>query len=345
MKKYIITFCMLIMSLTLVLGGISTAYAASYPEDNYGAYIVATGESSGGDGLTAYYSKIGDGNGVMTFDLLHYNGNGWFGIACGNVDNLSNLNELEGYVLSGKTNKTSLTCDKGDFSFIEGNTYRVTFNGGKSLVIESKPIKDAGDNFKKELTATMTFSSNLMGIIAVSDGMKSATAIIDNYSLTALDGSYVYSSNGFNEDEVKQGTTKVVSYNLSTGEKSSVGGAFIHKDIMFTVSFVDEAGELLGQQEVCLYGKASGPSVADKGSLVFVGWSMDVTCVTEDMVVYPTFGEPSEDDNEGGTTPSDPSTPQQSSENKKRGCGGIMTAQAFGLAVVAALLLSNKRRG
>lgn len=344
MKKYIITFCLLIASLTFVLGGISTAYAASYLQDNYSAYIVASGESTGGDGITAYYSKIGDGNGVMTFDLLHYNGNGWFGVACGNVDNLSNLEELEGYILSGKSNKTSLTCDKGDFSFVSGNTYKVTFNAGKTLVIESKPIKDEGAGFKKELTATMSFSSNLMGLIAVSDGMKSATAIIDNYSLIDLKGSYVYSTNGFDEDDVKQGTTKVVSYNLLTGEKSSIGGAYISKDIMFTVSFVDETGALLGQQDVCLYGKATGPSVADKNDLVFVGWSEDVSCVTSDMVVHPIYGEPSEDDN-GDNSSQSPSSSATPSKPQKGGCGGVMSAQAVGLVGIATLLLCKKRRG
>lgn len=88
-----------VLALTAVacapLAGTRAAAAVAYPDANYGAYVTATGEIGGGDGLTVYYTKIGDGNGVMTFDLLHANEGGLFGLICGNSEDVGDLNCAE----------------------------------------------------------------------------------------------------------------------------------------------------------------------------------------------------------------------------------------------------------
>ena len=71
MKKILIIAAFASALIVSAFGG-TTASAASAEEDDFNAYIVATGEEC----LTEYYTQVGDGNATVTFDLQ------WRSAAC-----------------------------------------------------------------------------------------------------------------------------------------------------------------------------------------------------------------------------------------------------------------------
>ena len=96
---------------TITVGNVITGEAATTIPDNYGAYVVASSDSAESNGWTTYYTKIGDGNGIMTFDLLSTNTFGYFGLICGDAGSVSDIDSLKDYALFGKDVKTTLDLE------------------------------------------------------------------------------------------------------------------------------------------------------------------------------------------------------------------------------------------
>ena len=122
-----------VFATTASVGNIVTADAATTIADNYGAYVVAAGDSANGNGWTTYYTKIGDGNGIMTFDLLSANTFGYFGLVCGQDTNLKDFDAVKDYVLVGEDVKTTLDLETTNFAFEAGYTYKAKKKKGDLL--------------------------------------------------------------------------------------------------------------------------------------------------------------------------------------------------------------------
>lgn len=365
MKKILIGFASLALSVAAFSGVAAVqASAAVYPEDNYGAYVVAAGEVAGGGGLTAYYTKIGDGNGVMTFDLLSENKFGWFGLICGNVDNINDLTTLKDYALFGKDVKTTLELGELAFGFESGYTYRTTFNAtGKTISLEQKEIGATDDEYAAVFEVGATFEkSNVIGMATLSDGLDSSTVIIDNLIITDLKGKTTYVNNTFDGGAtVKDGSMKIGSYNATTGATNSVGNVYLHKEMLCTVRFVDESGTLLSQQDVCLYGAAKAPTAPKKEGYDFVGWSEKLVGVRKDMLVYPLYEVRTEQPSDSASAADRESSTSSDSSNENSsaldsasqsgadvagGCGGVVAQAAgmIGILTAAGVALATKRR-
>ena len=352
MKKIFIFIAALLFVATAgTFGGRANAFAATaYPEDNYGAYILATGAISGGDGMTVYYTEIGDGNGVVTFDLLSANSAGWFGVVCGDGSKLGKLADIKDYALFGKDVKTTLDVGNIDFKFVSGNTYRATFNAKeKKISLDFKEIGADDATYVNVFTADATFaSSNTVGLAAFSDGTASSTAIIDNLLISDLKGrSYV--SNSFNGNAtVKDGNMVTLCTNPETGAKltSGVGTVALYKDLLCTVRFMSENGEIVSEQKVCLYGSATAPEVPEKEGYVFDGWSESLNGIRKNTVIYPKYKlaeEPEQSDSDSSPSgeASGNDTPG-SAQNK--GCGGVIAAPVWALGLFVAFVVLRKRR-
>lgn len=336
--------------------------AAATIADNYGAYVVASGELSGGDGLTTYYTKIGDGNGIMTFDLLSDNTFGWFGLICGDVTNINDLDALKDYALFGKDVKTTLDLGELDFSFEAGYTYKATFNAsGSKLSLEQKEIGETDDAYTLVFETATTFEkSNVIGMAALSEGRDSSTVIIDNLTITDLKGKTNYVNNTFDgSSTVKDDSMKIGVYNTSTDATGSVGNVYLHKDALYTVRFVDESGKLIATQRVCLYGSAKAPSAPTKEGYDFVAWSSDLDNIRKDTLMYPLYevhkDEPvnsqpssSQDEPKDSVSSEQPteSVPQGGDSSKSGGCSGTIavTAGIFAALTAAGVALACKRR-
>lgn len=355
MKKIWMGIAALVLSAVAVSGMKTvTGNAATTLTDNYGAYVVASSETSNSNGWTTYYTKIGDGNGVMTFDLLSANKFGYFGLICGQDSNLKDFDAVKDYALFGKDTKTTLNLDTIDFAFKAGHTYRATFNAsGKKLSLEEKEIGAADEEYTFIFEADTTFtSSNVIGMAALSDGCDSATVIIDNLQISDLKGKSYYVNNTFDAGAtVKDDAMKVGCYDTATDATGSIGSVYLHKDALCTVRFVDESGELIATQKVCWYGAATGPNAPKKEGYDFVGWSESLYNVRKDMVVYPIYevskpdtpsSDPSENDSTVDSTDQPTSENQNSSEQNSQGISSILsTLGCFGTigvtGVVAAL--------
>ena len=133
MKKLFVLFAAFALSLTLIAGAGSVNASADVVsmEDNYAAYVLATGEATGENagqnGYVAYHTKISDGNAIMTFDLLSITNFGWFGVICGDVNSVADIETLKDYALFGKSTRTTLDLGDLEFKFEEAYTYRFTF--------------------------------------------------------------------------------------------------------------------------------------------------------------------------------------------------------------------------
>ena len=352
MKKILLRAVLLIMSIAVLSFGGITAFAAVYPEDNFGAYIVATGDIGGGDGMTYYYTTVGDGNAIVYFDLLHLNSVGNFGFICCDKDKLGSLSQMSDHALFGQTNKATLDLS-GDFNFKTGYSYKITVNARQKKITLEEAKTGESDHaliFEADMTAEKTTA---IGLAAVSDGTNSCTAIIDNLKITDLKGT-VYVSNTFDGGAtVKDGSMKILSANPETGAKltGGVGNVFLHKDLMLSVRFMSEGGEIISEQKVCMYGSATAPEAPRKEGYEFVGWNKSVYGIEKDEVFYPLYKEEgevesassSEDVSESeGESERESSSAKPASDNG--GCGGEMAAPAVLSALLGAAFIAFRKR-
>ena len=353
MKKILILAALCSALIVSVFGG-TTASAATAKEDDYNAYIVATGVEC----LTEYYTQIGDGNATVTFDLQWRSESGYFGVVAGDSKKLGKLSEMTDYMLFGDGVVSSKTLDNKTDIFEAGYTYRIKFDAKNGAwTVDKKGICESADSFANVLTVANSFtSSNTVGLACYTKDEKSATAVIDNLVITNNSGKYEYVRNIFSGlSSIKDGSMKTLATNALSGEKSTLGKAYIQKSWLCNVRFIAENGEILSSQKVSGYGTATAPVAPAKEGYTFKCWNKSTTGIITDSVFYPIYEEKTiEPDESSAVTDSTKESTDFSSsvssvdsgKTSSGGCGGgVASVSVLSVAAVAAsIAIWRKRR-
>ena len=340
MKKILILAALCSALIVSVFGG-TTASAATAKEDDYNAYIVATGVEC----LTEYYTQIGDGNATVTFDLQWRSESGYFGVVAGDSKKLGKLSEMTDYMLFGDGVVSSKTLDNKTDIFEAGYT------------VDKKGICESADSFANVLTVANSFtSSNTVGLACYTKDEKSATAVIDNLVITNNSGKYEYVRNIFSGlSNIKDGSMKTLATNALSGEKSTLGKTYIQKSWLCNVRFIAENGEIISSQKVSGYGTATAPVAPAKEGYTFKCWNKSTTGIITDSVFYPIYEEKTTEPDESSsvTDSTKESTDFSSSvssvdsgKTSSGGCGGgVASVSVLSVAAVAAsIAIWRKRR-
>ena len=344
MKKILILAALCSALIVSVFGG-TTASAATAKEDDYNAYIVATGVEC----LTEYYTQIGDGNATVTFDLQWRSEGGYFGVVAGDSQKLGKLSEMTDYMLFGDGVVSSKTLDNKTDIFEAGYTYRVKFDAKNGAwTVDKKGICESADSFANVLTVANSFtSSNTVGLACYTKDEKSATAVIDNLVITNNSGKYEYVRNIFSGlSSIKDGSMKTLATNALSGEKSTLGKAYIQKSWLCNVRFIAENGEILSSQKVSGYGTATAPVAPAKEGYTFKCWNKTPTGIITDSVFYPIYEEKTIEPDESSSVPgstkestdfSSSVSSVDSGKTSSGGCGGgVASVSVLSVAAVAA---------
>lgn len=351
MKKILILAALCSALIVSVFGG-TTASAATAKEDDYNAYIVATGVEC----LTEYYTQIGDGNATVTFDLQWRSESGYFGVVAGDSKKLGKLSEMTDYMLFGDGVVSSKTLDNKTDIFEAGYTYRVKFDAKKGAwTVDKKGICESADSFANVLTVANSFtSSNTVGLACYTKDEKSATAVIDNLVITNNSGKYEYVRNIFSGlSTIKDGSMKTLATNALSGEKSTLGKTYIQKSWLCNVRFIAENGEILSSQKVSGYGTATAPVAPAKEGYTFKCWNKSPTGIITDSVFYPIYEEKTTEPDESSSVPdstkesTDFSSSVSSADSGKTssgGCGGgVASVSVLSVAAVAASIAIGRK--
>ena len=353
MKKILILAALCSALIVSVFGG-TTASAATAKEDDYNAYIVATGVEC----LTEYYTQIGDGNATVTFDLQWRSESGYFGVVAGDSKKLGKLSEMTDYMLFGDGVVSSKTLDNKTDIFEAGYTYRVKFDAKNGAwTVDKKGICESADSFANVLTVANSFtSSNTVGLACYTKDEKSATAVIDNLVITNNSGKYEYVRNIFSGlSTIKDGSMKTLATNALSGEKSTLGKAYIQKSWLCNVRFIAENGEILSSQKVSGYGTATAPVAPAKEGYTFKCWNKSTTGIITDSVFYPIYEEKTTEPDESSSVSdstkesadfSSSVSSVDSGKTSSGGCGGgVASVSVLSVAAVAAsIAIWRKRR-
>ena len=353
MKKILILAALCSALIVSVFGG-TTASAATAKDDDYNAYIVATGVEC----LTEYYTQIGDGNATVTFDLQWRSESGYFGVVAGDSKKLGKLSEMTDYMLFGDGVVSSKTLDNKTDIFEAGYTYRVKFDAKNGAwTVDKKGICESADSFANVLTVANSFtSSNTVGLACYTKDEKSATAVIDNLVITNNSGKYEYVRNIFSGlSSIKDGSMKTLATNALSGEKSTLGKTYIQKSWLCNVRFIAENGEILSSQKVSGYGTATAPVAPAKEGYTFKCWNKSTTGIITDSVFYPIYEEKTIEPGESSSVPdstkestdfSSSVSSVDSGKTSSGGCGGgVVSVSVLSVAAVAAsIAIWRKRR-
>lgn len=352
MKKILILAALCSALIVSVFGG-TTASAATAKEDDYNAYIVATGVEC----LTEYYTQIGDGNATVTFDLQWRSESGYFGVVSGDSKKLGKLSEMTDYMLFGDGVVSSKTLDNKTDIFEAGYTYRVKFDAKNGAwTVDKKGICESADSFANVLTVANSFtSSNTVGLACYTKDEKSATAVIDNLVITNNSGKYEYVRNIFSGlSTIKDGSMKTLATNALSGEKSTLGETYIQKSWLCNVRFIAENGEILSSQKVSGYGTATAPVAPAKEGYTFKCWNKSPTGIITDSVFYPIYEEKTTEPDESSSVSdstkestdfSSSVSSVDSGKTSSGGCGGgVASVSVLSVAAVAASIAIGRKR-
>ena len=352
MKKILILTALCSALIVSVFGG-TTASAATAKEDDYNAYIVATGVEC----LTEYYTQIGDGNATVTFDLQWRSESGYFGVVAGDSKKLGKLSEMTDYMLFGDGVVSSKTLDNKTDIFEAGYTYRVKFDAKNGAwTVDKKGICESADSFANVLTVANSFtSSNSVGLACYTKDEKSATAVIDNLVITNNSGKYEYVRNMFSGlSTIKDGRMKTLATNALSGEKSALGETYIQKSWLCNVRFIAENGEILSSQKVSGYGTATAPVAPAKEGYTFKCWNKSPTGIITDSVFYPIYEEKTTEPDESSSVSdstkesadfSSSVSSVDSGKTSSGGCGGgVASVSVLSVAAVAASIAIGRKR-
>ncbi len=352
MKKILILTALCSVLIVSVFGG-TTASAATAKEDDYNAYIVATGVEC----LTEYYTQIGDGNATVTFDLQWRSESGYFGVVSGDSKKLGKLSEMTDYMLFGDGVVSSKTLDNKTDIFEAGYTYRVKFDAKNGAwTVDKKGICESADSFANVLTVANSFtSSNTVGLACYTKDEKSATAVIDNLVITNNSGKYEYVRNMFSGlSTIKDGRMKTLATNALSGEMSTLGETYIQKSWLCNVRFIAENGEILSSQKVSGYGTATAPVAPAKEGYTFKCWNKSPTGIITDSVFYPIYEEKTTEPDESSSVSdstkestdfSSSVSSVDSGKTSSGGCGGgVASVSVLSVAAVAASIAIGRKR-
>lgn len=323
MKKL---FC-LIASLCLLLSGAATIATKNYASaavenvaDNASLIVTASG-NEGENGTAAVY---GEGE-KLSFDMLKTVSGGVMGFISTDKRNVSG--EAEGIFY--------------EYSFESGYNYELTFSDGKITISRRDFFAD-----KYETVDTKTVSNGgYLGLYARSDGKKSASFIIDDFVCAD-----------------KNGVAKIIDrFDIRQPDKrgaiskySNLGGYIdAYDDIMYTVAFITESGDLIARQKVSEYNHVTFPETPRIDGYRFKEWKGDIKNVVKDgtcVAVYEEGEEPQPSESDSGNTSTNPSSDNNSGKDPdgnsgKRGCGSAVgfTGGLAAIAASAILFIGRKR--
>lgn len=315
MKKLL---CLIAAFAVVTLSGATLfkAEAAVTTLDKNTALIVTACEKGGENGFAAV---AGEGT-EISFDMLKSAENGKTGI-----------------VTAADKKSVSKNSSLIEYSFESGYNYRLTLSGDK--VIISK--RGFFENEYEKIDEKAALSGSVLGVYGLSDGVLSASFVIDNFI-------------GFDES----GNEIIVDkFEKKTAEKGSLiktsdcnGYIDNFDDITYDVSFLTEEGDLIAVQTVCKYNYATLPVAPKKEGCRFVKWTGDLENITANGAVYAVYEEgedPSSDSS--GIPESGDSVKTSVSSGGNGGSGGgcgssVMCVSAAAFALIAAAAVITKRR-
>ena len=139
---------------------------------------------------------------------------------------------------------------------------------------------------------------------------------------------------------------KTLATNALSGEKSTLGKAYIQKSWLCNVRFIAENGEILSSQKVSGYGTATAPVAPAKEGYTFKCWNKTPTGIITDSVFYPIYEEKTIEPDESSSVPdstkestdfSSSVSSVDSGKTSSGGCGGgVASVSVLPVAAVAA---------
>lgn len=302
---------------TLAGATLFKAEAAVTTLDKNMALIVTACEKGGENGFAAV---AGEGT-EISFDMLKSAENGKTGI-----------------VTAADKKSVSKNSSLIEYSFESGYNYRLTLSGDK--VIISK--RGFFENEYEKIDEKAALSGSVLGVYGLSDGVLSASFVIDNFI-------------GFDES----GNEIIVDrFEKKTAEKGSLikssdcnGYIDNFDDITYDVSFLTEDGDLIAVQTVCKYNYVTLPVAPKKEGYRFVKWTGDKENITANGAVYAVYEEGEEPSESSDIPESGDSVKTSVSSDSNGGSGGgcgssvtCVSVAAFAL-VAAAAVIAKRRNG
>lgn len=322
MKKL---FCLFASLCLLLSGAAATAgnYASAAVEsiaDN--ASLIAT--ASGNEGENGIAAVYGEGE-KLSFDMLKAVSGGTMGFISTDKKNVSG--DAEGIFY--------------EYSFESGYNYELAFSDGKVTVSKRDFFAD-----KYEPVDTKTVSKGgYLGVYARSDGKISASFMIDDFVCSD-----------------KNGVARIIDrFDIRQSDKrgaiskyTNLGGYIdTYDDIMYTVAFITESGDLIARQKVSEYNHVTFPEPPRIEGYRFKEWKGDMKNIVKDgtcVAVYEEGEEPEPGESDSGNTSSNPSSDNGSEKisdgnTGKKGCGSAVgfTGGLAAIAASAILFIGRKR--
>lgn len=322
MKKL---FCLFASLCLLLSGAAATAgnYASAAVEsiaDN--ASLIAT--ASGNEGENGIAAVYGEGE-KLSFDMLKTVSGGTMGFISTDKRNVSG--DAEGIFY--------------EYSFESGYNYELAFSDGKVTVSKRDFFAD-----KYEPVDTKTVSKGgYLGVYARSDGKISASFMIDDFVCSD-----------------KNGVARIIDrFDIRQSDKrgaiskyTNLGGYIdTYDDIMYTVAFITESGDLIARQKVSEYNHVTFPEPPRIEGYRFKEWKGDMKNIVKDgtcVAVYEEGEEPEPGESDSGNTSSNPSSDNGSEKisdgnTGKKGCGSAVgfTGGLAAIAASAILFIGRKR--
>ena len=298
-------------------GFASDVYAYENLEANYSLEIVAAGEN-GENGFSAVY-----GEGVsFTFDSLYSGEKGETGII------------IASSALEAKDESARKTF-KVDFE--GGYNYRVSAAGG-TLTVEKSDFRT--ENYSS-VTSFNGANGSVLGVYAESEGVYSTQLYMDNFACYGKDGKVT----------VRDRFDKRSRDNVGAiGETTKGYGHISRSEVLHSVSFLTEDGELIAKQEVSLYNNATLPEAPKKSGYTFKRWTEGYDNVTSDVKCFAVYEEGETPDNPDKPNPDNPDTPDnpEKPDEGKKGCKSSLSANfylAIGVAAAAIVIAAIARKG
>ena len=322
MKKL---FCLFASLCLLLSGAAATAgnYASAAVEsiaDN--ASLIAT--ASGNEGENGIAAVYGEGE-KLSFDMLKTVSGGTMGFISTDKKNVSG--DAEGIFY--------------EYSFESGYNYELAFSDGKVTVSKRDFFAD-----KYEPVDTKTVSKGgYLGVYARSDGKISASFMIDDFVCSDKNGVARIIDRFDIRQSDKRGTIS---------KYTNLGGYIdTYDDIMYTVAFITESGDLIARQKVSEYNHVTFPEPPRIEGYRFKEWKGDMKNIVKDgtcVAVYEEGEEPEPGESDSGNTSSNPSSDNGSEKisdgnTGKKGCGSAVgfTGGIAAIAVSAILFIGRKR--
>ena len=259
--------------------------------ENYAGIVNASGE----DAAYGYLGgALATSDCIMEFDLLDVKNNGAIAFFAGANGKGCDLSSSAEYFCKFNADGTV----EGGNGFEYGEE-RYALTGGVSLraifdlsngkfVLQSKSVLDNSLSYQTVLSIPVNEergNGGYCGVQVVSAAESNAYVVIDNFFLSDGDFETTY-YNDFN-DQTACGLTYRSEFGGVVYDESD--DALYYADPCYDVVFMDYDGTVLSRQRVNRFNYAQFDYEGELAGSDFVGWSADVSCVTKNLTVLPTF--------------------------------------------------------